>query len=609
MDCCQDSGSVRSQHYNDLESILANIPSYLQDQSSPRQQQHAPKLRVSLDLPGYAGYLPTYWPGQNITGEVQIHPDSPIKVTHLRVALFGNVQVYGNHPGHPMTNGLFDYRKNEQLVNTGLRIIRKSPATTATDTEASDAQQRTTVFFNDNDVYFETDQQPQDERYWMLSCRGRNSTEEQQQSVTAIHSPSHQQGLSNPPPPDGRAKKRPKKTPEDRHMEKLIRRVAAIDHTSNISHGLLHLDQPTLYNSSNSSSRIEESNSSSSSRNNTFQLNAYTHQIRFLIRVPTSRRLSGTFDHPHFPVGYRVVCIMKCKNQNGEDDNRELTCYSTVKLRLEPYIDINSLTFSTPIQTSPKVLYVQRDNRLMTGMYTYVLSSSSTLTQWMHRLTQWKYQKQKRVSPFSSYLQVHLELPKQAFERSQHIPLKLKFTNLASTHFKVSAVKMTLEFIRRINMTCSISEEVEGVVVQLATVLFKSSEEEQLHEPTSDDIIFFKHANLCFDLSKVIRIPDDCVCSIFSESTRDIFTLGYDVNVRLDVTGLTQKIKEMEATPNNEEEEATYIATDKHIFESVAQALLPKEEYHHKLKTYTLHLDPLNVIVGNTGYQGNNSNF
>jgi hypothetical protein len=587
MDCCQDAVSIQSQRYNDLESILANLPSYLQDQTS--SQQPTPKLTVALDLPRYAGYLPTYWPGQNITGEVKIHLDLPIQVTHLRVALFGNVQVYGNHPGHPMTNGLFDYKKNEQLVNTGLRIIRKSPV-------ISTAEQRDTVCFNDSDIHFETGQLPQDERHWrLLSCRDRSDAEGQHQTaaVGSMHSSLHQQGMSSSSsPPEGRAKKRSNKTLEDKQMEKLIRRVAAIDHAANISNGVFYLDQSIL---STNSSRNEESNSS---KNNSFPLGANTHQIRFAVRVPTSHRLSGTFDHPHFPIGYRVVCIMKCKSSNGGDD-RDMICYATVKLRLEPYIDVNSLTFSTPIQTSSKILYVQKDNGLITGVYTYALSSSSTLTQWMYRLAQWKHQKQSRVSPFSSYLQAHLELPKQAFGRSQYIPLKLKLANFASTHFKVSDIKITLELIRRINMTCSVSEEMESILVQLATVLFKGSGEDP-QQPVTDDIVFFKHASLCFDLSKVIKIPDDCVCSIFSESTKDVFTLGYDVNVRLDVTGLTQK---MEATPNGEEEEegVTYVATDKHILENAAQVSLPKEAYQHKLKTYTFHLDPLTVIVGNIG--------
>lgn len=610
IDCCQGSGSVRSQKYNGLGSMVANLPSYLQPSSSQQQQQqqrpNSPQLNVLLDLPGYAGYQPIYWPGQKITGEVKIHLDSPIIVTHLRVALFGNVQVYGKHPGDPIMNGLFDYKKKEQLINTGLRIIRKSPPTSVQN-DVPVTQPCSTGFSNgDSNVYLETDQQQQNRTDCRPYCTERYNTEgrqQQQDEVTTYHSTPHQQELSNVPSPNNRTNIKPKKTADDRYMEKLIRRIADIDHTTNVSNGILQLDKhASSINSRNNISRSEEP---SSNMDNTFELSANAHQIRFSIGVPISHRLSGSFDHPHFPISYRVICIMKYKNQIEEDD-REMACYSTVRLRLEPYIDVHSLSFSNPIQTTSKVLYVQRDNGLMTGMYTYILSSSSTLTKWIHQLTQQR--KQKQVSPCynSSYLEAHLELPKQAFERSQHIPLKLMLKNHASTHFKVSAVKMTFELTRRISMTCSISEEVEVVVVPFPMVLFKSTEEEE--EPgTADDIAFFTHSNLCFDLSKVIAVPDDCVCSIFPESTRDVFALGYDISVRLDVTGLIQNKIDKESTLN--ERVATYVANDKHIVveNKTDQLSLPKEKYHHRLKTYTLHLNPLSIIIGNIGYQTNNN--
>lgn len=536
-DCCQETASIKSSHqYVDLETILNSLP-----HQPPIDPKSAPKMCISLDLPSYAEYLPTYWPGQNITGQVKIHLVNNIKVSHLRIALFGNVQVYGNHPGHAMANGLFDYRQNEQLINTGLRIIGGSVH------NSNDHVTPTLTLDQDNT----TKDILRDERRWRLHCRrDQRGTDDM----------SNKKIVPN------------KKTPEDRHIERLIRRVAAIDHTTNVCSGILN--DPVCNNYKDEESSAFELNANSTTRNT----------IAFSIRVPTSRRLSGTFDHPHYPISYRIVAIMKCQDKDGN----EMTCYSTVRLRLEPFMNIHASKYKSRIQSDPVLHYVHKNNGLLSGVCTSILSSSTILTHWLQEMTL------KRISPStycSSYLQSHLELPKQAFERSQYIPLELKILNHAATHFKISAIKIHVEFIQHINMTCSMNEEVEGRTIQSATVVFKSSEEE-----IGDDIVFFKHANMTFDLSKLIQVPDDCTCTISCESTKNVFALGYDLDVKLDVTGITQRNDPILQEPHS------YCANNKNFLKQEDALSLPKEPYHHKFKTYTLHLEPIPVIVGNSGY-------
>lgn len=160
-------------------------------------------------------------------------------------------------------------------------------------------------------------------------------------------------------------------------------------------------------------------------------------------------------------------------------------------------------------------------------------------------------------------------------------------------------------------MTCSMNEEVEGKVIKSATLLFKSSEEEV--DTQQNDIVFFTHANMSFDLSKLIQIPDDCTCTIFSEATRDIFSLNYDLHVQLDVTGVTRwtndtNLISMAARQEGERSEPYYYyASDKHLVQQEQQQQHIPKESHHQSKTYTLHLDPINVVIGNSSYQQNHT--
>ncbi|KAL9537437.1 hypothetical protein MBANPS3_011775 [Mucor bainieri] len=496
MDCCHDSEECDpySSSSQDLVTILSNLPAQQHVDIMPScydpQPQGKTKMKVSLDLPGYQEYLPTYLPGQQVTGQVKLQNESSIKVTHLRIALFGN--------------------RNEQLINSGLRITRQST--------------------------------PNDAGEHQLVCKRDDHPQETKRQKTA----------------------------QDRHMEKLIRRVAAIDHTTNFSHGIL-TDVPMLVHSSNQ----EEDTA--------FELDSNSYQIQFSVRVPTSRRLSGTFDHPHYPVSYRIVAIMKYRDQEDASD-REVTCYSTAKLCLEPFFNLDQ--FKSRIQTSPSYQYVQNKDTVWNSICTQFLNCGI--------MTMYNNKQQKHLS--HSSIEASLELSKQAFERSQFIPMQVRLTNHAFSSFNISVVKIKVDFVRRINMTCSMNEQVELQSVQSTTIVFKSSQEKEQQ-------LFFKHALLAFDLSNHIQIPTDSVCTILSAATKDVFSLGYDLNVSVDITGVT-KTAASSSTPSDLSnvslnQERCYLANQPHhVWQGdESHQDLPPEPYHHKFKTYTLNLDPLAVVV------------
>lgn len=570
--CCQETESI---HLNQLGDSEMNSRNSIYNRQMATTD--TPLMNIALDLPGSdMQYLPTYWAGQKITGEVKIQPkfNSPIKVSHLRIALYGNVQVYGDYPGHPMTNGLFDFHKNEQLINTGLRVVRKSAlqhsavSSRHSQTPSFTSAQPETQYSRSNNNSIEDEGAVScvaDERRWRLHCRRdeRGSTED----VIS------QTGSKNK-----------QKTPEDRHIEKLIRKAASIDHVHKVSSGLLEDDMECYYREETSSA---------------FELKADA-TISFSIRVPTSKRLASTFDHLHYPISYRVVAIMKFRDK----ENNEITCYSTVRLRLESTLDMSASQHNTLVHSNPIRHYVQNSNSLKSAICTQILSSSSVLTYWLHKMTQ----QNRRVSPnyCSSYIQGHLELSKQALERSQYIPLQLAISNNAAPKFRISTVKISIELIQKINMTCSINEEVERKVIRATKVLFKSTEEEGRENGNYDEMIYFKHASMVFDLSKLIRVPDDCACTIPAESTRNVFSLEYIVDVKLDISGVVLPLETsamLSAPTINEEMRHYYYASDKHVLlEEQREQETLKEPHYQRLKTYTLKLEPLPVFVGNYSY-------
>ncbi|KAI9487757.1 MAG: hypothetical protein EXX96DRAFT_475132 [Benjaminiella poitrasii] len=545
-------------------------------------------MKISLDLPGYEEYLPTYWPGQNITGQVELQVNSAIKVSNLRIALFGNVQVYGKYPGHPMTNGLFDYERNEQLINAGLRIVKRSNANNIDLSSSLTAD----IPFTPTPQY-EPPISAQNSGSPAANYSQQQQEEEEKRKKTR------------------NKKQKSKKSLEDRQIERLIRRIAHINHTTNISHGVLD---------ESSSMRLPCSLNESSSTPSYFTLSANTYQIRFSIPVPTARRLSGTFDHPHYPVSYRIVAVLKCSAEKSDQQQlseQEITCYSTVRIRLETYLDADSPSLLSSLQTKPTYQFVQNGHSILQNLCNYVLPSS-LLSHWAQKKLQLA-STNNRVNPCerssdASCLETYLVMSRQGYSRSSYISFELKLKNHASSHFKISAVKIYIELIRRINMTCSMNEEVEATTIRSTTVLFQGIEDKS---QVSDEIVenddhpyFFEHANMRFDLSKLIKIPDDCVCSIPSELVKDVFSLGYDLNVRLHVTGISNAVDAEETITRNfslEEDdgsERSYQAIRKHQLLQDSNGRVVSEEPlpHQNYKTYILYLDPLPVIIGNAGY-------
>jgi hypothetical protein len=520
----------------------------------------SPRLDISLDLPACKGYLPTYWPGQSINGKLLVQSNTPIKVFHLRIAFYGSVQVCGKERTMPLTGGLFDYHKNVQLLNRGLRIVKKHKEhDSALQNQAlgviSDYQQ-STLNEEQNEMLLFQAEATEKERH-KAQC-GRQETVQ----------------VTEP--------KRKKKSEEERRIERLIKQIADTDFDKDTSYGTIESKDLT-YACFNDKSSV-------------FELEANTHNVRFSIHVPISRKLPGTFDHPNYPISYRLVAIMNC----FDNDQKEILCYSTAKVRLEPMMNDTWQEFCSCAQSSETSLLISDNSNIFKSFCNYVLSCSSLLTKSRYSKAHANVLPEAMPLCSSNQLQSYIELPTQVFGRSEMLPLKVKLLN-TSIHFKISVLKINVQLSQRIVMTCGFGETTESKALMSKRFVFNSADE----TPSGYDehFTFFDCNNMCFDLTGLLHVPPSCAYSIPSNSTKEVYSLVHDISVNLEIEGII-RAKTINPEPKLDMTEVIYFAREDNIFVHERNQAVKKLNIQgdRVYKSYRMHLNPLQVFVDHSGY-------
>ncbi|KAG1467680.1 hypothetical protein G6F56_004272 [Rhizopus delemar] len=467
----------------------------------------SPRLNILLDLPVHDEYQPIYWPGQSINGRLQVQLDSPAKVFHLRIALYGSVQVHGKEPGSPLNGGLFDYQKNVKLINRGIHIMKRS-----------EKKQGDHISFEGIPDF-------------------RQSIMSEEKNESPI--PCEEQD---------QPKKKKGKSEQEKQTERLIKLIADTDRDHDRSHGILTSNNP-------SQEFIVD-------KSRTFDLDAATHNVRFSIHIPTSKNLPGTFDHPHYPIAYRLVAIMTCSDL----EKNETLCYSIAKLRLEHSLSARSAEFCSHIQSPQTSIFVADSSNVLRNVYGFLVARSPSLLNSSSEI-------------FCPQLQGYLELPTQAFARSEQIQLKLVLIN-TSCNFAISAITIKAELVQKILMTCGFGEVTEHKVIMQRNIMFGNPQES----------IALGGPHMCFDLSALLQVPDDCISSILSESTRDVFSLEYDIATTLEIEGWINKKKD---TAKKDMSQMVYHAHEENLIDTP-----PKNTQNKIHKTYSMELS-LPIVIGN----------
>lgn len=538
---------------------MPSLPSYhaSRDQTSPE----TPNLGISLDLPSYADYLPTYWPGQSINGKLRVQLSTPVKVSHLRVVLYGNVQVYGTQRNTPLSNGLFDYQKNIQLISKGLRIIKRPTNHIHSSTMQLQNLETDNHCNNTNENNNDEPSPPRNE-----ATRQRRWT------------------LHSKPKEKANKSKKQKQDDEEKYVQNLVKQIADNDFDKDTSHGAF-VNEDFVHGLP-------------SEENQTFNLDANTCHVGFSITVPISKTLPGTFDHKHYPVTYRLVAIMKCSDNN----QNEILCYSTTKVCLEPYIDVQSPKFSSHIQSSPVKILVPGSGSIFRGFYSCLLSSSSVMNSFFIKsISKSRASSINTLLCASPQLRGYLELPKQAFERSESIPLRINLLNTCS-NFKIHTLKIEVQLAQQIIMTCSFGETTEQKLITAKKILFRSNDgHTAISSGSSSNYISFDSPRMCFDLSKLMKVPSDCVYSIPSVSTRDVFYLTHDINVRLEIEGALVT-KTNHYIPKIDMTEVVYSPSQESA-STLSESYIGRKQSQKARKIYRMELNPLPIVIGCSGYE------
>ncbi|CAO3628906.1 unnamed protein product [Cunninghamella blakesleeana] len=546
--------------------------------------------------------------------------NTPIQVLHLRVVFYGHVQVHGDKPGMPLSNGIFDYLKNQQLVNTGIRIARRPSL----------------------------DGLMKSNHYHPSSSSSSSPSPSSQQAECSKYASSY-----------------PKEDIEENHLDQSTIYYGTIQHKNDKYHDFNKIE-------SSSSSKLtlnkqvdkfihviaskENSNGSfihdtlsilEHNKDHMYELLDKKYQVKFKIPIPTSRSLPGSYQHPNYPIQYYTIAIMLCKNINK---GTHYVSYVRIPIRFEPQVNVLSSIYAGNIYETDR-LWLGHDASLLTRLlnlsqkyrknrnnnnkhghpipsyYPSIDSSSSSdsdsimddqrelednhfqeqlyqpssssllslrhipllsdlwykLIHHSHPHHSWMPLQQQHSSSSSSFsntwkypksLDCTLELPRRAFCKGQPLPLSIQLFNGAG--IRIAMVVIEMKLIRKIAMTCNVSEPILSEIDFESTSVFYGDEIEKPIEdndswlsssitppltPLSDKklndnnnnnnnnnnednvdalmkrqpFFLFNNRHMRFDLSTIAMIPQHSPCSIMSSLTKDVYELEYELITKIKI--------------------------------------------------------------------------
>ncbi|KAI8075236.1 hypothetical protein BC940DRAFT_287809 [Gongronella butleri] len=246
-------------------------------------------------------------PGDTLTGQLQITAPTAMQILHLRVVFYGHVQVHGERPDQPLQNGIFDYLRNEQLINSGVRIARRPSLVTTGATPSTSAAATTSTSAEHT-----------------MSVISRLNTATSSSTASQHHQQQQQNG---------------KKTRVDRLVESLIRQCAVHEQSNAtmVCHDLKLYDFPP-------------------SHVYTVAANSKQHRVKYSVPIPPRKPIPASFSHAHCPIRYYAIAIMLHKTietKGGESTYR--VSFARVPVQFEPIVNVMASTFTGLLRESTRI--------------------------------------------------------------------------------------------------------------------------------------------------------------------------------------------------------------------------------------------------------------
>ncbi|KAI8376058.1 uncharacterized protein BYT42DRAFT_573278 [Radiomyces spectabilis] len=461
-----------------------------------------PRLSVTLkSSESNQNQEPIFSQGDVVSGTLTIDTPCPLQVDHLRIVFYGSAQVHGQDCDHALPIGIFDYLIHKPVINTGMRIVKKSSSVPTALERNSDEQKRLSVSHDDK-------------HYHQLTITG---------SETGKGEERHEEA----PVMLGKHPLQKPKTAFHKKIESLLRQVASSDSVTGSALACYENDSTC------------------------FELNAATHHIPFSLRIPSHRRLASSFDHPNFPIQYQVVALLLCKDKSTGIDR---IVYAKAPMKLVSTVCVDDVGDNGTVQGpwfafSGTALLSRRQVKIKCKNDDVLLSPPNV------RYTSWL----KRFLCATGFLLDHrkwfqccAQLAKPAFLRGSFIDLRIHLINgMART---LSSVGVHVQLVKRILMTAGISETAETTTVCVSDVVFQNDTVSDMDKNQS----VLDYRQLIFDYNHLLQVPHDCPCTIPSSDTRHVFELRYELWISLEVRESTDRTPR----PLNYSQTHTLVAND-----------------------------------------------
>ncbi|KAI9494084.1 hypothetical protein BDB00DRAFT_820801 [Zychaea mexicana] len=575
------------------------------------QQPIAPGVSIIIDQqPDYLDY------GQSISGRLFVDTKgspSQVRVTNLRVSLFGNARVHGDQPEQPLTAGLFDYKNDVKILSTGIRIVKRTePVSPFLTKDEQLLQQQQNVgrrrskdkarMVEPDDFDIHTSIHHDEEGVGTHSGEDINNNDWMMQD----------NNYSN--------RKSSSKHARDKAVEQLMQQIALCAPSSEpiSSRGLsLQILNAPQNDEEDKPYDLEASKN---------------HRIRFSIPITTHRMLPGTDNDKNHPIQYHLVALLIYATDSNPNARWASHTVQPLVFRPSPIetfkdeAEMNELAVARHMTSRPVSLWITNSRldqlvlsvkskqtvKTMPPPKTSSLSqhdkynSNSSSRPLVHNKTTWMtrlfhhlstYYVQRRKVLETPYLKCSLELPHKTFGQGDAIPLRVHVEN---TGLDIAQVIVETKLKQHLYMTYHCGEQVDSKLIDQATTLFTGNDKiqpvpvdnndqssirstandsgmELKWEGGRDDIptpaastpaaeigSLCSSRNIVFDLTKVLYVPDHCASTVLPEMTKDTFEVSYELQITVSVIGA----RVISTTQESARQSCFYASADQHFSRS-----------------------------------------
>lgn len=310
-----------------------------------------------------------------------------------------------------------------------------------------------------------------------------------------------------------------------------------------------------------------------------FLLEPNQHVVPFELAIPLTTKIPGTFDHHVSAISYSIVAMLIYRSNPS---SRPLPARVSQKITLAPLIPTKSQIYNTPLITSPK-------KSSITALSPK--GSSNTSSSKACPLASFTAGLRNASGPKSlatGYLEHSIYIPYRAFVPGEPIPLKIRLVNQSDLS-EILRVSVEARLIRHVSVTSGAKMTVENKEYAGVVALFDGDIDSERafskfeeNPVSSRERITFGNGEMYLDMKNILRVPDDCPYTVFSDTTYGIIEVRYEVVVMVKIIEAADKNV---VDDGNSKHDNRTISLKKIVFPIVIGSVQQENETVRKFKT------------------------